>query len=134
MSNYIDKFSNPPAEFRGAPFWAWNCKLDKQTLLKQIDYFKEMGMGGFTMHCRVGLDTEYLGEEFMDIVKACVTKAKALKMKAYLYDEDRWPPVRAAARLPKTRATAAEGLFFRRMKEKAEAYWRYMRSSFRADT
>ena len=48
-------------------------------------------MGGFTMHCRTGLNTPYLGEEFLDVVKACVDKAGALQMKACLYDEDRWP-------------------------------------------
>ncbi|MGF7144843.1 hypothetical protein HNQ56_003276 [Anaerotaenia torta] len=90
-ANYLEEFKNPSSMFRGAPFWSWNCKLEKEVLLKQIDYFHEMGMGGFTMHCRTGLDTEYMGEEFMDIVKACVQKAKQLNMKAYLYDEDRWP-------------------------------------------
>jgi hypothetical protein len=50
-----------------------------------------MGFGGFHMHSRVGLDTEYLGEEYMDIVKKCVERAKEKGMLAWLYDEDRWP-------------------------------------------
>lgn len=61
-------FQNPPAPYRGAPFWAWNCKLDRETMVRQVLYFKEMGMGGFHMHCRTGLDTEYLGAEFMEII------------------------------------------------------------------
>ena len=89
--NYLNEFKNPSSKHRGAPFWSWNCKLDKDMLLRQIDYFNEMGMGGFTIHSRVGLDTPYLGDEFMDIVKACVEKAKKLNMKVCLYDEDRWP-------------------------------------------
>ena len=84
-------FRSPPAEYLGAPFWVWNCKLDKQELLDQMDIFREMGMGGMTIHCRTGLATEYMGEEFMDIVKACIEKAKQCGMKLYLYDEDRWP-------------------------------------------
>ena len=84
-------FRSPPAEYLGAPFWVWNCKLDKQELLDQMDIFREMGMGGVTIHCRTGLATEYMGEEFMDIVKACIEKAKQCGMKLYLYDEDRWP-------------------------------------------
>jgi hypothetical protein len=28
------------------------------------------------MHARTGLDTEYMGEEFMDIVKSCVDYAE----------------------------------------------------------
>ena len=91
MANYLKEFENPSARFRGAPFWAWNGKLDRDTLLKQVEYFKEMGLGGFTMHCRTGLDTPYLSEEFLEMVRACVKCAGELGMKAYLYDEDRWP-------------------------------------------
>jgi hypothetical protein len=24
-----DLFKNPTSEYRGAPFWAWNCALDR---------------------------------------------------------------------------------------------------------
>ena len=39
-------FRHPTSEYRAAPFWAWNCKLDKQELLWQMDILKEMGIGG----------------------------------------------------------------------------------------
>lgn len=84
-------FEKPTSEYRAAPFWAWNCKLSKEQLLRQIDQLKAMGMGGFNIHSRVGLDTEYLGDEFMDCVKSCCSKAKELGMLCRLYDEDRWP-------------------------------------------
>lgn len=84
-------FNNPPAQYRGAPFWAWNNKLDQAQLLGQIENFKLMGLGGFFMHSRTGLDTDYLGDEFMAAINACVDRAKQLGMYAYLYDEDRWP-------------------------------------------
>jgi len=50
-----------------------------------------MGFGGFHMHVRTGLATEYLSDEYMEIIKACVEKARDEKMLAWLYDEDRWP-------------------------------------------
>lgn len=84
-------FKNPTSEFRGTPFWAWNTKLDDQTLLEQIDIFKEMGMGGFHMHVRTGMQTTYLNDEFMHFVKLCNEKAKKENMLCWLYDEDRWP-------------------------------------------
>lgn len=90
-NEFVEKFLNPSSEFRGAPFWAWNCKLDQEQLLEQVDYFKEMGMGGFHIHCRTGLNTPYLSDEFLAIVKAIVEKAKNNNMLAWLYDEDRWP-------------------------------------------
>ena len=86
-----DLFRNPGSEYRGAPFWAWNCELEKDELCRQIDIFKEMGLGGFHMHVRTGLVTPYLSDEYMDIIKCCVEKAKEENMLSWLYDEDRWP-------------------------------------------
>ena len=65
----LDKalFENPTSEYRGAPFWAWNCELDKDELKRQIDVFKEMGLGGYHMHVRTGLKTKYLSDEYMSL-------------------------------------------------------------------
>ncbi len=84
-------FQNPTAEYRGTPFWAWNGKLEKDELLRQIEIFKEMGLGGFHMHVRTGLENTYLGDEFKELVQACTKKAKDEQMLSWLYDEDRWP-------------------------------------------
>ena len=84
-------FKNPTSEYRGAPFWAWNCKLEKDELVWQIEQLKKMGYGGFHMHVRAGMATEYLSDEYMSLISACVDKAKTEEMKAYLYDEDTWP-------------------------------------------
>ncbi len=84
-------FRSPTSEYRGAPFWAWNCKLDRKTLLEQIMIFKEMGFGGFHMHVRTGLETPYLSDEFMEYIKLCNEKAIEEDMLCWLYDEDRYP-------------------------------------------
>ena len=84
-------FKNPTSEYRGAPFWSWNCKLTKGLLEKEIIDLKDMGFGGFHMHVRAGLQTPYLSDEFMDFIKFCQQKAEKEDMLAYLYDEDRWP-------------------------------------------
>ena len=84
-----ETFQNPPTEYRGAPFWGWVTKQDHDTTVAQIEMFEKMGMGGFHMHTRVGLDIPYMGDEFMGIVKGCVEKAREKGMYAYLYDEDR---------------------------------------------
>lgn len=84
-------FKNPTSEYRGTPFWAWNNMLTSEELCRQIEVFKEMGLGGFHMHVRTGLKNKYLSEEYMNLVRDCVDKAKAEEMLAWLYDEDRWP-------------------------------------------
>ncbi len=85
------EFKCPGKTQRGKPFWAWNGKLNPEELRRQIRVFKKMGLGGFFMHSRVGLDTEYLGEDWFECVKACVDEASKQDMEAWLYDEDRWP-------------------------------------------
>ena len=36
LSEFIRKMENPGREFRGAPFWAWNSKLEPEELRTQI--------------------------------------------------------------------------------------------------
>ena len=83
-------FRTPTKAFRGTPFWSFNCKLEKDELLWQIGELKKMGFGGFHMHARSGLDTPYLGDEYMALIRACCDKATDEDMLAWLYDEDRW--------------------------------------------
>lgn len=85
------EFLHPGAVWRGKPFWAWNGRLEREELLRQIRVMKQMGFGGFFMHSRTGLVTEYLGDEWFDHINACADEAERLGMEAWLYDEDRWP-------------------------------------------
>ena len=87
----IEELKNPSAEYRGTLFWALNGKLEPDEMRRQIRLMKQMGLGGFFLHARVGLATEYLGDEWFKCVDAAVDEASKLGMKAWLYDEDRWP-------------------------------------------
>ena len=91
MDRLFNDFKNPTPEYRGKPFWSWNGRLEKDELLRQVHVMKEMGFGGFFMHSRTGLETEYLGDEWFDLINACADEAEKLGMEAWLYDEDRWP-------------------------------------------
>ena len=105
-------FENPTSEYRATPFWAWNDNLDKDDLLWQIEQLKKMGFGGFHMHVRCGMATPYLGDEFMNLVKACANKAEKEKMLAYLYDEDRWPSGAAGGMVTKNHEYRQRTLVF----------------------
>jgi len=105
-------FRKPTAEYRGTPFWAWNGKLEKDELLRQIEIFKEMGLGGFHMHVRTGMETTYLSEEFKEFVRACTDKAKKEEMLSWLYDEDRWPSGAAGGLITKDPATRRRHALF----------------------
>jgi len=86
-----EQFQNPSSEYRAAPFWSWNTKLDPEELCWQIEQLKKMGFGGINIHSRTGMATEYLSDEFMDCVRTCIDKAESEGMLTWLYDEDRWP-------------------------------------------
>ncbi|MHC4788421.1 MAG: glycosyl hydrolase, partial [Planctomycetota bacterium] len=91
MDDVRQTFKDPPAAYRGKPFWAWNGRLEEGELRRQIRVMHRMGLGGFFMHSRVGLATEYLSDEWFRMVEACIDEAERLGMEAWLYDEDRWP-------------------------------------------
>lgn len=78
-------------KYRCVPFWSWNDTLKSDELVKQVEWMNENGVGGFFMHARGGLKSEYLGENWFDCIKACSEKTKELGMEAYAYDENGWP-------------------------------------------
>ena len=136
------EFKSPSSIFRGAPFWSWNDKLEKKEIIRQIRDFKKVGLGGFFMHSRVGLITPYMGKEWMDIVKVSVAEAKKLGMKAYLYDEDRWPSGFAGGAVPLQSAefrlkylvccekeeNISNQVFLKKEKIKGKDYYFYLRT------
>ena len=84
-------FAAPGVSFRGKPFWSWNGELKGEELVRQAHIMKEMGLGGYFMHSRLGLITEYLGEDWFRCINEVADAAEADGMEAWLYDEDRWP-------------------------------------------
>lgn len=108
----LELFKSPTSEYRGTPFWAWNCKVDKAKIAEQVKYFKEMGMGGFHIHSRIGLDIKYLSDAFMELVKTAYEAAKENGMLCWLYDEDRWPSGSAGGYVTKKIKNRARFLVF----------------------
>ncbi|MCK4982252.1 MAG: hypothetical protein KAS17_04960, partial [Victivallaceae bacterium] len=70
----MKQFKMPPAEYRGMPFWSLNDTLEPAEMIRQVEEFHRAGMGGFFLHSRIGLITEYLGEEWMDALRAAIEK------------------------------------------------------------
>lgn len=49
------------------------------------------GFGGFFIHARSGMTTEYMSEEWFDLVGFCIDKSEELGLEAWIYDENGWP-------------------------------------------
>ncbi len=84
-------FKNVPQNYRPIPFWSWNEKLNIEETREQIRKMNEAGMGGFFMHARGGLQTEYMSEEWFENVEASADEAEKNGMYAWAYDENGWP-------------------------------------------
>ena len=84
-------FKQIPMQYRPIPFWSWNEKLEVEETKEQINKMYEAGIGGFFMHARGGLQTEYMGEEWFENVTASVEEGKRLGMRPWAYDENGWP-------------------------------------------
>ena len=123
LAGLIDGFRSPGPEYRGKPFWAWNGKLDPDELRRQVRAFKQMGLGGFFMHSRVGLATAYLSDEWFECVEATIDEADKQGMEAWLYDEDRWPSGAAGGLVTKNEAYRMRSLRMHELSDPAELAW-----------
>ncbi|QJD85176.1 glycosyl hydrolase [Cohnella herbarum] len=81
-------------------FWSWNDKLEKAEIARQLREFKAAGIHGVFIHARGGLQTPYMGEEWMDAVASAIEAAHRLDMEIWLYDEDAWPSGFCGGRVP----------------------------------
>ncbi|MDZ7605485.1 MAG: hypothetical protein U5K79_07830 [Cyclobacteriaceae bacterium] len=104
MANSFDElrsgFNNPPIDFSTAPFWVWNDKVTKEIVDTQLPEFKKQGIYMVFIHPRPGLITEYLGNEWFELVKYSLDKARELGMKIWLYDENSYPSGFAGGHVP----------------------------------
>ena len=82
-------------------FWSLNGKLTEKELKNQIDAFKRVGYGGFFLHARGGLETEYFSEEWFSMLRYTAEYGYSIGLEAYLYDENGWPSGYAGGRVPR---------------------------------
>lgn len=86
-----ESLQNPPKKYRPLPFWSWNAKLETDETLEQVAKMDDNGIGGYFMHARGGLKTEYMSDEWFDNVRAAVVDGEKRGMAPWGYDENGWP-------------------------------------------
>lgn len=84
-------FKNVPKKYRPIPFWSWNEKLVTAETAEQVCAMNDAGIGGFFMHARGGLQTEYMSGEWFENVEAATLEAEKHGMYSWAYDENGWP-------------------------------------------
>lgn len=91
MDRLLEKARSDQHAFRPLPFWSWNDELDVERLKEQVRQMHHAGLGGFFMHARVGLKTEYMGEQWFRCIKGCIEEAEVCGMEPWGYDENGYP-------------------------------------------
>ncbi|MFH1570634.1 MAG: glycosylhydrolase-like jelly roll fold domain-containing protein [Gemmatimonadota bacterium] len=125
----LGTFRDPPLEFGPIPFWFWNDDLDETELLRQLRAFAAAGCGGVVPHARVGLARrlEYMGDEFLRLMRVVVEEAARLGMKVILYDEASYPSGSAKGAVVATDpryASQAIGLWELEVEGPLTRFWR----------
>ncbi len=96
----IENFNNPPADYRTAPFWVWNNDVSKEDIDRTLTEYREKGFGGVFLHPRYGMITEYLSEEWFNLVEYALKKAEELDLNLWIYDENSFPSGFAGGHVP----------------------------------
>ena len=116
------ELQHPQQKHRPIPFWSWNDRLDPEELRRQIRAMAQSGVGGYFMHARSGLKTQYLEEEWFDSVRVGIQEGQAVGLTPWIYDEEGWPSGFAGGRVTaKGDWVYARGLRMRRIADPAEA-------------
>ena len=88
---YPMNFKEIDKKYRPIPFWSWNEKLNTDETRRQVEEMDKAGVGGYFMHARGGLLTEYMGEEWFDNIKVAIDEGNTRGMHPWAYDENGWP-------------------------------------------
>ncbi|NMC37968.1 MAG: hypothetical protein GYA41_06570, partial [Bacteroidales bacterium] len=94
------EFREPAAEYTTAPFFVWNYKITREEIDRYLDEFNRQGSRQVFIHPRPGLVTEYLSDEWFELYRYTVDKARELGMKVWIYDENSYPSGFAGGHVP----------------------------------
>lgn len=96
-------FSAPPATYAPQLAWLWNGDLREDTLRQQLRSLAAAGFGGATLRAARGHTTVYLGEEWLQLVRACAAECQESRLTLWLGD-DSGPSGSCVARITNQRS------------------------------
>ena len=96
----VNIFSNPTPEFRSVPLWVWHEVVTKEKIDLKLAEFKDKGFGGFFVHPRYGLITEYLSDDWYELFGYTLEVAEELGLFVWIYDENSYPSGFAGGLVP----------------------------------
>ncbi|MHC4871480.1 MAG: glycosyl hydrolase [Planctomycetota bacterium] len=91
IEDIYSKFKDFPAEYSMAPLWYWNDYLREDEILRQLKELKEKHVNEVMIWAMAGLQQQFLGTEYLDMIRFAVREAQKLDMKIWFYDDYVWP-------------------------------------------
>ncbi|MHB1355269.1 MAG: glycosyl hydrolase, partial [Anaerolineae bacterium] len=76
----LSRIQNPPMEYRPQNYWGWLENITPDETRWQVQQMHAAGLGGYVMHARGGLTIPYMGQQWVDSVKAMIEEGEALGM------------------------------------------------------
>lgn len=93
-------FLNPRNSYRSSPLLVLNEVITKSDIDRMVEELHTAGFGGFFIHPRPGLVTEYLSDEWLELYEYATKKADKYKMFVWIYDENSYPSGFAGGHVP----------------------------------
>ena len=87
----LNKLKNPETGYRPLNYWGWLENIEPDEVKWQVLQMSKAGLGGYVMHARGGLLIPFMGDQWLDSVKAMVEQGNELGMTTIIGDEDGWP-------------------------------------------
>ena len=110
-------FKAPDAQYYPTYAWAWNARITKEEIDRQLEEFERAGIRSFYViafpkefrpqFMKTDLDPPYLSEEFFSLVSYALHKAAERDMVLWIYDEGGWPSGGACGHTLKENPAAA---------------------------
>lgn len=87
----VEAWQNPAPEHRPIPVLALNHAIEPADIRAFCTSILDAGFGGYVLHARTGLRTEYLTQPWFDAVHAAIELAHERQVCAWIVDEDMGP-------------------------------------------
>ncbi len=93
-------FPDSGSPYRSAPLLVFNEVITCTEIDRMVKDLHNAGFGGFFIHPRPGLVTEYLSEEWLSLYRYATEVAEKYNMFVWIYDENSYPSGFAGGHVP----------------------------------
>jgi len=84
-------FASPPVEYSAQFTWGWRGLVDHESIVKDLDGIKALGVNAAIIEPQAGMAHPYLSPEYFELVRFAVAEAKKRGMRLWIMDDGDYP-------------------------------------------